>query len=183
MCIKFNQNHFICSNNLYHAEPGIISCFCKQCRSRSVGFWRSQLIWICSVCQLVSEFISTIWIKESDWLKIINEHDILIYSAWQGLRKLRYYIKAITLWRANRISPFMIPNHSLEPQYHCLYIFKKIHKKKKKKKKKNTLVRGQKWTALFVLRFYGPVNPMGSCRARSVYLTTRLLGRLSPPSG
>ena len=22
---------------------------------------------------------------------------------------------------------------------------------------------------LFVLRFYGPVNPMGSCRARSVY--------------
>ena len=27
------------------------------------------------------------------------------------------------------------------------------------------------------------VNPMGSCRARSVYLTTRLLGRLSPLSG
>ena len=24
---------------------------------------------------------------------------------------------------------------------------------------------------LFVLRFYDPVNPMGSCRARSVYLT------------
>ena len=36
---------------------------------------------------------------------------------------------------------------------------------------------------LFVLRFYGPVNPMGSCRARSVYLTTRLLGRLSPLRG
>ena len=36
---------------------------------------------------------------------------------------------------------------------------------------------------LFVLRFYGPVNPMGSCGARSVYLTTRLLGRLSPLSG
>ena len=33
---------------------------------------------------------------------------------------------------------------------------------------------------LCVFRFYGPVNPMGSCRARSVYLTTRLLGRLSP---
>ena len=31
-----------------------------------------------------------------------------------------------------------------------------------------------------VLRFYGPVNPVGSCRARSVYLTTRLLGRHSP---
>ena len=36
---------------------------------------------------------------------------------------------------------------------------------------------------LFVLRFYGPVNPMGSCQARSVYLTTPLLGRLSPLSG
>ena len=36
--------------------------------------------------------------------------------------------------------------------------------------------------SLFMLRFYGPVNLMGSCRARSVYLTTRLLGRLSPQS-
>ena len=36
---------------------------------------------------------------------------------------------------------------------------------------------------LFVLRFYGPVNPMGSCRMRSVYLATRLLGRLSPLRG
>ena len=36
---------------------------------------------------------------------------------------------------------------------------------------------------LFVLRFYGPVNPMGSCRAWSVYITIRLLGRLSPLSG
>ena len=33
---------------------------------------------------------------------------------------------------------------------------------------------------LFVLRFYSPVNPMGSCPAWSVYLTTRLLGRLRP---
>ena len=41
----------------------------------------------------------------------------------------------------------------------------------------------EKIVVLFVLRFYGPVNPMGSCRARSVYLTTRLLGRLSPLSG
>ena len=27
-----------------------LSCLCKQCRSRSVGFSRSQLIWICTVC-------------------------------------------------------------------------------------------------------------------------------------
>ena len=36
---------------------------------------------------------------------------------------------------------------------------------------------------MFLLRFYGPVNPVGSCRAWSVYLTTCLLGRLSPLSG
>ena len=29
-------------------NPGIL-WLCKQCRSRSVGFWRSQLIWICTV--------------------------------------------------------------------------------------------------------------------------------------
>ena len=35
----------------------------------------------------------------------------------------------------------------------------------------------------FVLTYYGLVNPLRSCRALSVYLTTRLLGRLSPLSG
>ena len=44
-------------------------------------------------------------------------------------------------------------------------------------------VKSNKFVCLFVLWFYGPVNPLGSCRARSVYLTTRLLGRLSPLSG
>ena len=40
-----------------------------------------------------------------------------------------------------------------------------------------------KCVCFFVLRFYGPVNPMGPCRAQSDYLTTRLLGRLIPLSG
>ena len=35
----------------------------------------------------------------------------------------------------------------------------------------------------FVLRFYDPVNPLGSCRDRSVYVSTRLLDRLSLVSG
>ena len=39
-----------------------------------------------------------------------------------------------------------------------------------------------KYLFVFVLRFYSPVNPMGSCQLRSVYLTTHLLGRLSPLS-
>ena len=35
--------------------------------------------------------------------------------------------------------------------------------------------------SLFVLRFYGPVNPMGSCRAWSVYhWTTRIPSESSP---
>ena len=83
--------------------------------------------------------------------------------------------------------------------------FSEKKKKKKKKKKKIGKVRAHKKVGksraclkaykyhccransyclcLFVLRFYGPVNPMGSCRARSVYLTTRLLGMLSSLSG
>ena len=32
-------------------------------------------------------------------------------------------------------------------------------------------------SSLFLLRFYGLVNPMGSCRARSVYLATRFTGQ------
>ena len=43
-------------------------------------------------------------------------------------------------------------------------------------------LRSKVWEILFVLRFYCPVNPMGSCRARSVYLSILLLGRLSPLS-
>ena len=57
-----------------------IPCLCKQC------FWRSQLIWICTVCHYVCEFIATIWIKWSDWLKIRSGSGILIYSAGQGLK-------------------------------------------------------------------------------------------------
>ena len=62
-----------------------IPCLCKQCRSRSVGFWRSQLIWICTVCHSVCESISTTLIKYSDWLKIRNGCGFLIYSAGEGL--------------------------------------------------------------------------------------------------
>ena len=58
----------------------------------------------------------------------------------------------------------------------------KIEFKLSEKKKKNTDT-CTTFGFLFVLWFYGPVNPMGSCRARSVYLTTHLLGRLSPLSG
>ena len=74
------------SSTLVLLNPDI-PCLCKQCRSRSVGFWRSQLIWICTVCHQVCEFISTIGIKLSNWLKIRSGRGSLIYSAGQGLRE------------------------------------------------------------------------------------------------
>ena len=55
-----------------------IPCLCKQCKSRSVGFWRSQLIWICTVCHSVCEFISAIWFNKSNWLTIRRGCGILI---------------------------------------------------------------------------------------------------------
>ena len=79
-----------------------IPCLCKQCRSRSAGFFRSQLDWICTVCQLESEFVTTTWIKESDWLKIKSGRGILIYSAWIGLRTFLSDIISI-FWSKNYI--------------------------------------------------------------------------------
>ena len=61
-----------------------IHCLCKQCRSRLNGFWRSHLIWICMVCHSIYGIMSTIWIKEADWLTIRCECGILIDSTWQG---------------------------------------------------------------------------------------------------
>ena len=55
-------------------------CLCKQGRSRSVGIWRSQLIWIYTVCHLLCRFVSTTLIKKFDWLKIRSGCGILIYS-------------------------------------------------------------------------------------------------------
>ena len=68
-------------------------CLCKQWRSRSVGFCRSQLIWICTICHSVFEFCinnpdQVIWLAENEkWarLNMRSRRGILIYSAWQGL--------------------------------------------------------------------------------------------------
>ena len=74
---KFSQNcyHILLLLNLD------IPCLCKHCRSRSVGFFRSQLIWICTVCYSVCEFVSTTWIKQSGWLTVRSGRGFLIYSA------------------------------------------------------------------------------------------------------
>ena len=80
-------------------------CLCKQWRSRSFGFCRSQLIWICTVCHSVCEFVSATWIKQSDWLTFRSRCGILIYSAWQGLRLM----DTLAVWRLSQnvfFSPF-----------------------------------------------------------------------------
>ena len=106
--------HSIMYFNPCPAEPGYI-LFCKQCRSRSVGFWRrrSQLIWICTVCNWVCKFITSIWIKQPDWLKIRSGCGILIYSAGQGLIKKQSIMLSIlhkkfqqtTFWNIFHIFP------------------------------------------------------------------------------
>ena len=66
-------------------------CLCKQCRSRSVGFSRSQLIWICTVWHYL------IYSKQSRSSNLIgcklevSGHGILIYSAGQGLNSGRVH--------------------------------------------------------------------------------------------
>ena len=70
--------------NPCHAKPMFMSCLCKHCRCRSVGFWRSHLhclsfsMWI---------YISNFDQVKSDWLEIRGGCGILIYSAWQGLKE------------------------------------------------------------------------------------------------
>ena len=59
-----------------------IPYLCQQCRSRSVCFWRSQLIWICTVCHYLNLYQQS----GSSNLKINSGSGILIYSAWQELR-------------------------------------------------------------------------------------------------
>ena len=76
--LKYNVNPSLAEHNM--------TCLSKQCRSRSVVFFRSQLIWICTVCLQICEFLSKTWIKWADWLEIRSGHGILIYSAWQGLK-------------------------------------------------------------------------------------------------
>ena len=48
MCVFYNCHIINTCLTLVLPNPDI-SYLCKQCRSRSVGFWRSQLIWICTV--------------------------------------------------------------------------------------------------------------------------------------
>ena len=75
-----------------------IPCLCKQCRSRSVGFCRSQLIWICTVCHEVCEFIAIILIKQSDWLKIRSRRGINLFSKTRVKVNVVYFMTHTSLY-------------------------------------------------------------------------------------
>ena len=62
-----------------------ISCICKQCRSWSFGFWRSQMIWICTVSiKYMNSYQQSGSSNLIGWK--LEWYGILIYSAWQGLK-------------------------------------------------------------------------------------------------
>ena len=70
-----------------------MSCLCKQCRSRPVGFWRSQLIWICTVCHKYVILYQHLGSSNLIGLKIRSGCGILIYSAGQGLKHNHHSIR------------------------------------------------------------------------------------------
>ena len=92
--------------------------------ARSVGFWRSQLIWICTVCHQVCDFIATIRIKQSDWLKISSRFGIIIYSAGQGLSTsmVRNYGFRIRYLKLPRVDAF----HYRRNSYTCKNVYSGI---------------------------------------------------------
>ena len=86
------QGKYTCSTlfNPSQAEPGY---------ALSLQTVQIQIIWFLKkptdldlLClPLVCEFIATIRIKQSDWLKIRSGHGIFIYLAWQGLTYMNMY--------------------------------------------------------------------------------------------
>ena len=99
-----------------------MSCLCKQCRDQLASKeanWSGSALFAIKYANLYQQSGSRNvigWKSElgSDWLKIRNERGILIYSAWQGLkRKLKFLQKLF-------IRSFMDKkeNYFLEGQVH-----------------------------------------------------------------
>ena len=115
----------------------------KQRRSRSIGFWRSQLIWICTVCHWICECLSKTWIKLSEWLEIRSGRGILIYSAWEelgivALRRLKpnpvvHFFVSLEKYMKLVKNLKRLENFSQAQQIATMFIFLLVKKKKKKK--------------------------------------------------
>ena len=144
-------------------------------------------------------FKNSIWIPYSftSVMKIICWKGII--QAWNGKKKLLYiFVYSYKKWvsMTTYLSSELL--HELQPLCGTIASRTRFETKSSNTKSRREEAEAHKHTCskvkrtpevleqyncLFVLRFYGPVIPVGSCRARSVYLTTRLLDRLSPLSG
>ena len=79
-----------CNLTLALLNPDI-PCLCKQCRSRSVGFFRSQLIWICTVC------IKYVCIKYVNWSDQLASSE----ANWSGSALFALSMFALSMWIYN----------------------------------------------------------------------------------
>ena len=76
--MKLSLNHSLAEHDM--------PCFSKQCRSKSVGFCRSQLIWICTVVIKYVNFYQKP--KSSNLIGWKVGMASYFYSAWQGFSYL-----------------------------------------------------------------------------------------------
>ena len=83
-------------------------CLCKQCRSRSVGFWRSQQIWMYTVIKYVYFFL---WcspffpLKQSFSLDVAFPFDAALFPWWSALMQ-SFILDAIFFPFWCRLFPF-----------------------------------------------------------------------------
>ena len=97
LCPPSTHNHATVGFTTDRFYPSLaehdVSCLSKQSRSRSDGFWISQLIWICTVSHQICEFLSKPRIKKYDWLEIRSGCGFFIYSAREGLWCCLVFVK------------------------------------------------------------------------------------------
>ena len=125
------------------------------------------------------------WRNRKKWKQAPVPHDTASIvgpyplNSYRGMQKL-ILICAVRIWPYD----IVLMSHSKISwsEQVCLCWGFTVQKTKQNKTKLTLRLFLALCACLFVLMFYGPVNPMGSCRARSVYLTTLLLGRFSPLS-
>ena len=77
---------------------------CKQCRARSAGFWRNQLVRICTI-NFVIKYVNLYQQTGSSNLigwKSKSGHGLFIYSVWQGLIKTGWaHVWTHQVWNRN----------------------------------------------------------------------------------
>ena len=93
-----------------------MSYLCKQCRSRSVGFWTN---WSGSALFAIQDLNLY---PQSGWLKISSRRGILIYSAclglWIALQSVGQWISPLS--ESSRITKSRVASYTRRKKYHAL---------------------------------------------------------------